>query len=125
MAILLLASTISWSVGKHYCMGRLMNVSLFEHAEDCGMEMNGMVENSISEESISCCSDELIVIEGQDNLKLSFEDIAFEKQEFLHWNTFFNFDLLIGYEEQMFLQKQHPPPLIIKDIQLLDEVFLI
>ena len=125
MVVLLLASTVSWTVGKHYCMGRLMNVSLFEHAENCGMDMDGMTETSFSDEKKSCCSDEVIVIEGQDDLKLSFEDISFDKQQFLVAYTFSYLDLFEGFEEQQVSFHRYSPPLLVKDIQLLDEVFLI
>ncbi|WP_235856455.1 HYC_CC_PP family protein [Flagellimonas oceanensis] len=29
MALLVLASTVSWTVDKHICMGRVMDISLF------------------------------------------------------------------------------------------------
>ena len=40
MAVMLLLSTTSWTVGKHYCMGLLVDISLFAQAENCGMEMS-------------------------------------------------------------------------------------
>ena len=125
MAILLFASTLSWTVGKHYCMGRLMNVSLFEHAEDCGMDMGEMSETAFSDENKSCCNDELVVIEGQDDLKLSFEVISIDKQQFLAAYSLSYIYLLEGFVEQPVSQYHYTPPLLVKDIQLLDEVYLI
>ncbi len=122
MAVLLLASTTSWTVGKHYCMGRLMNVALFEHAEDCGMDMEGL---SLSEELESCCKDELLVIDGQDDLKLSFSDLTIDQQEFLVAFSQLYLDLFNDIPEQVVPDFLYPPPLLVKDIQLLDEVFLI
>jgi len=120
MALLLLASTVSWTVGRHYCMGRLMNVSLFEHAADCGM-----TETSFSTEKKSCCNDEMIVIDVQDDLKISLENILLDKQQFLVAYTLSYINLLKVGSEQEVLYNYYPPPLLVKNIQLLDEVFLI
>jgi hypothetical protein len=35
MAMLLLLSTVSWTIEKHTCMGRVMDVALFAKAQDC------------------------------------------------------------------------------------------
>lgn len=124
MALLLLASTTSWTVGKHYCMGHLIDVSLFEKAENCGMDMP-MPDSDIAvmERDDSCCSDELIVVEGQDDLKLSFDEIDLDQQLFLVALAYIN--LLQVQTEQYVPHEHYPPPLLVKDIQLLDEIFLI
>ncbi|MGI9550991.1 MAG: HYC_CC_PP family protein [Aurantibacter sp.] len=126
MALLLLASTTSWTVGKHYCMGHLIDVSFFSQAEDCGMDMPMSGDDmSQMESENSCCSDEFIVVEGQDDLKLSFDEIKLDQQMFLvaFVNTYLN--LLQVQTEQYVPHEHYPPPLLVKDIQLLDEVFII
>jgi len=124
MALLVLASTVSWTVGQHYCMGRLMNVSLFEHAEDCGMDM-GLSETSFSDFKKSCCSDKIVVIEGQDDLKLSFDETSIEAPQLIVAPTI-SFNLIFeAGTEAVIVEDCYPPPLIVKNIQLLDEVFLI
>lgn len=124
MALILLASTVSWTVGKHYCMGRLMNIALFEHAEDCGMEAAyGLMEDIAVENH--CCKDESVTIQGQDDLKLSFNDLDVGQQSFLVAFTHSYIDLFVNWEERLVPQELYPPPLLVKDIQLLDNVFLI
>lgn len=88
MAILLLASTVSWTVDKHICMGRVMDISLFTHADDCGMDMD--MEKS-------CCDDETFTVQGQDDLKISFENFNLDQQVFLvsFVIPIFNFSKLI------------------------------
>ena len=126
MAFLLLASTTSWTIGKHYCMGHLVDVSLFEEAEDCGMAMTtSESDNLLISDENSCCNDELIVVEGQDDLQLSFENISVDQQLFLVAFTYSYFNLVEISSERPLLNEYYPPPLIVKDIQLLDEVFLI
>lgn len=125
MALLLLASTTSWMVGKHYCMGLLMDVALFEHAEDCGMDMEGKEADTIVSREDGCCNDEVIAIPGQDDLKISFDDLNLEQQVFLvaFTHSYYNFSQFDT--ERLVPNEYYPPPLLVKDIQLLDEVFLI
>ncbi len=122
MALLLLASTVSWTVEKHYCMGHVVDITLFGEAESCGMMM------SLDEEmpmEPSCCTDEIISVDGQDDLKISFEEIGFEQQVFLYAFTYTYLSLSTNLEEQSVPYNEYPPPVLVKDIQLLDQVFLI
>jgi len=126
LALLLLASTTSWTIGKHYCMGHLVNVSLFAHAEDCGMQMEDTSDHdSLGETKDSCCSDQLIVVEGQDNFKLSMDDTLLETPTFLIAATFSSLIDFGGQLQRIPPNEQYPPPLLVKDIHVLDQVFLI
>ncbi|MFK7811823.1 MAG: hypothetical protein AB8B59_04965 [Maribacter sp.] len=128
MALLLLLSTISWKVEKHYCMGRLMDVALFTDVETCGMDMSAaMVDENenLGEKINSCCDDEVIFVNGQDDLKISFNDLDIQKQSFLIALTYSYFNILEDLTEQPVPHEQYPPPNLVKDIQLLDELFLI
>ncbi len=125
MAMLLLVSTTSWAVDKHYCMGHLMDVAFFVDAQDCGMDMALSDDTSKMEEKSSCCDDETIVVDGQDNLKISFEDIDLGQQFFLVSFAYSYLNVLKPIEERPVPNEHYPPPLLVKDIHILDEVFLI
>tara|TARA_R110000868_G_scaffold125037_6_gene330451 strand:+ start:26854 stop:27234 length:381 start_codon:yes stop_codon:yes gene_type:complete len=126
MAVLLMASTISWKVEKHYCLGHVMDISLFTPAQDCGMGMD--IENEASakvKDENSCCEDEIIFVEGQDKLTNCFNDFNFDQHLFLVAFTC-SYYKLFEFEEALSLPNEHyPPPILVKDIILLDEVFLI
>ncbi len=126
LALFLLASTTSWTVGKHYCMDRLVDVSFFAHAQDCGMDMGSSIGDTsqITTED-SCCSDQLILVEGQDHLKISFNDIVLEQQPFLTAFTYSYLALFKVQVERPTSHEHYPPPLLFKDIHVLDQVFLI
>lgn len=116
MALLLLASTVSWTVDKHICMGRVMDISLFAHADDCGMDMD--MEKS-------CCDEESFTVQGQDDLKISFENFSLDQQVFLVSFVQTYFQLFeIDSEEPSSFKEYNPPPLI-RDVQVLDQTFLI
>ncbi|MGF1557495.1 MAG: hypothetical protein ACFCUL_00215 [Flavobacteriaceae bacterium] len=126
MALLLLLSTTSWKVEKHYCMGRLINVALFVHVDDCGMGMDlvGNPESKLQNRN-SCCDDNVVLIEGQDDLKISFNDLDVNGQTYFIGQSYtFSYRGLILTHKAV-SQKTYPPPILVKDIQLLDEVFLI
>lgn len=116
MALLVLASTVSWKVDKHICMGRVMDISLFSHADDCGMDMD--MEKS-------CCDDESFTVQGQDDLKISFENFDLDQQVFLvsFVQTYFHL-FEIDPEGPSTFCEYNPPPLI-RDVQVLDQTFLI
>jgi len=126
MAVLLLLSTTSWKVEKHYCMGRLMNIALFVDVDDCGMDMSsaGIEENS-GATTDSCCDDEVIYIDGQDDLKIALNDLNTDKGFHFITTTYSSYNLSQVLQEQGMLFEQYPPPILVRDIQLLDQVFLI
>ena len=124
---MLLVSTTSWTIGKHYCMGLLMDTALFKHAEDCGMDMSmdNEEEDATASEEDGCCNDEIIALSGQEDLKPSFNKLDLDQQLFLVAFARSYYNLFPALSKQPIPNEYYPPPLLVKDIQLLDEVFLI
>ncbi|MEM9363984.1 MAG: hypothetical protein AAGA43_15190 [Bacteroidota bacterium] len=124
MSLMVLLSTISWSVDKHLCMGRVMDVSFFSQADDCGMEAAlSLIETNT--EKPGCCDDESFVLTGQDDLKLTWSDLDLEQQNFLIAFTTSYLDVFVPLEELPVPHEEYPPPILVRDIQVLDQVFLI
>lgn len=125
LALLLLVSTTSWKVEKHYCLGHIVDISFFTPAEGCGMEMEGSDNTASMESQNSCCSDVTMVMQGQDDLSISYNNFNFLQQLFFVAFTA-SYLHLIEPDLVKFVQNSfYPPPIIVKDIQLLDKVFLI
>ncbi|WP_237561834.1 HYC_CC_PP family protein [Flagellimonas algicola] len=124
LAMLVLLSTVSWTVEKHLCMGRVMDISLFAEAEHCAMEMAMAAMGDETEEN-HCCDDESFTVSGQDDLKLTLTDLELEQQVFLVAFTHGYLNLFESLEELPVPHEGYPPPLITRDIHLLDQVFLI
>jgi len=116
MALLVLVSTVSWTVDKHLCMGRVMDISFFAHADDCGMDMD--MESS-------CCDDESFTIQGQDNLKMSFDNFSLDQQLFFVSFVHSYFYLFEGEVEEVNPFVDYSPPPLIRDVQVLHQTFLI
>ena len=123
MALLVLLSTMSFTVEKHFCGSMLVDQAVFSQAETCGMEMPS--EQEETEDEASCCKQEKVVVEGQSELKFSFADLDWQHQAFITSFAFSYVDLFRGLPEQVIPFKDYSPPLLVTDIQLLDQAFLI
>lgn len=121
LSLLVLLSTFSFTVEKHYCGDTLIDTAIFSEAKDCGMEMK-----LTSKQKKSCCKNEVDVIEGQDELStVSFEDFEFSTQLFISTYALSYVSLFESLPKQIIPHKDYLPPNIVYDIQLLDETFLI
>jgi len=126
MAFVVLTTTMSFTVNMHYCGDTLVDYSLVQKATSCGMDSlqkSGTCETQLSKKS--CCQNKQLTASGHDDLKPTFYNLDFEQQVFVA-------SFVISYRA-LFLPKtventsfeDYAPPLIIRDIQALDQVFLI
>mgnify|MGYP005995007555 CR=1 FL=1 len=122
LALIVLISTFSFTVEKHYCGDFLIDVSYVGNANPCGEKMT----SSSEVKNKSCCKDEIEHIEGQDELqKNSIEELTFDQQKVFvaiaisFQQTFEN----IHFKEKYF--KDFPPPNLYYNYQVLHQSFLI
>lgn len=128
MALLVLLSTLSFSVDMHFCGDHLVDFSLFEEVEGCGMKAKPAIASSLCETvemDMDCCSDVEFVVEGQQDLKLSFDQLSFEQQVFLTSFVYSSVSLYKSAAENVVHFKDYAPPPLIRDVQILDQTFLI
>lgn len=123
LSFLVLFSTLSLKVEKHYCGEYLIDTAIFSKAKSCGMEMANNSKMSLKK---SCCKDVIDIIEGQDDLSLaSLDDLDLSQQQFIASYIFSYTSLFESLPKAIIPHKDYSPPNIIKDIQVLDETFLI
>lgn len=127
MAFVVLLSTMSFTINSHFCGDMLVDTSYFVKAESCGMDMQQ--EKKPDECSVikkNCCQDVASVVEGQDTLKItSFDQLSFDQQVFIASFYYSYINLFEGIHDKVIPFKNYSPPLVIKDIHVLDEVYLI
>lgn len=99
----------------------LVDKAIFSEAETCGMEMDSEVINPED----SCCTNQKTAVEGQDELKINFNSLDLDQQVFLSALTFSYINLFEGSPLQVIPFKNYTPPLLVADILVLDQVFLI
>lgn len=120
LALLVLFSTLSFTVGIHYCGNIMMDKAALAQAEPCEMH-----QNHPSEEKSECCDDEIEIIKGQDELQLSkaeFDlDIPLEFAIF----SFIHFSSLDFFAQETATTEVYDPPQYHRDFQILHQVFLI
>ncbi len=126
MAFVVLFSTMSFTINMHYCGTTLVNVALYKEAKSCAMEMGQQAPFSSQEmNKKSCCTDKQLHFEGQDELKTSFDKLTFDQQIYIASFFYTYVNLFKSLEENSIPFKEYPPPLLVKDIHLLNETFLI
>ena len=117
LAILVLFSTFSFTVDKHFCGSHLVDKAVFSKAKTCGMDMGDMAEG--------CCTNEKSSVEGQDELKLNFDSLDLDQQVFITTFAYTYFQLFETLPKEEIPFSDYSPPLLVYDIQLVDQVFLI
>ncbi len=126
MALLVLFSSMSFTIDMHYCGDKLVDFSLLE-ADKCAMSaMSAMSEtDKMLTSQNGCCTDLEFTLEGQDELNISFDQISLEQQIFLI-SYFHSYLQLFNTQSGAIVPFDgYPPPDIIKDIYILHETYLI
>nr|WP_317130365.1 hypothetical protein [Pontimicrobium aquaticum] len=125
MAFVVLLSTMSFTISKHYCGDTLVDTSLFREVKSCGMEMQNSSSKDCSVIKKNCCSEEQELVKGQDDLKLDFTKLDLQQKIFVSTFVFSYINLFESVAKETIQFKDYSPPLIVKDIYILDEVYLI
>jgi len=124
MALIVLCSTMSFTIEKHFCGDYLIDTAIFSDVKRCGSE----IPSDNSEEIIKkpCCKDVVDLIEGQDELqKTAFDDLDFEEKIFL---TALTYTYVLRFEalpKKCIPYKNYKPPNLVYEIHKLDQVYLI
>ena len=124
MALVVLLSTLSFTIDMHYCGNTLIDAAVFQKAKGCGMKMDEN-QNSTSIKK-SCCKDEVITFKGQNELKMASIDDLRLHQQFIITSYFYTLSSVFEcLPNQVIPHKDYSPPNLISDIQVLDQVFII
>ena len=125
MAFVVLFSTLSFTINMHYCGDNLVETTIFHKAKGCGMEMEKPSTEGCSITKKNCCDDKQLVIEGQDELKLQFDKLTFEQQQFVASFVYTYIDLFEGLDKNVYSYEEYKPPLVVRQIFKIDETYLI
>jgi len=128
LAILVLLSTLSIAIDKHFCGDYLVDIAYFGKAKSCSpiFISNKSCETKIVKKK-PCCSDEIEHIQGQDELKIDLYKASIIKKHFIVafiTSRYFLFETPLQHLVVL-LKNYNPPEVLYKNIQVLFEVFLI
>ncbi|MGB5436356.1 MAG: hypothetical protein WBM98_10745 [Maribacter sp.] len=128
MALIVLFSTMSFSLDMHFCGDHLVDFSFFDHVDNCMMKSQmskSPRECTMMDMDMDCCTDVEVVLQGQDDLKISFDQITFDQQVFIASYVYSYINLFEGFDQHVVPFKDYSPPPLIRDLQILDQTFLI
>ncbi|CAM1360524.1 conserved hypothetical protein [Tenacibaculum sediminilitoris] len=124
LALVVLFSTFSFNVEKHFCGDFLVAVSYVGGVANC----NDLEEDSCESKIIeaSCCKSDVELIKGQTQIqKSSVEKVVFTKATSIVTPYVYYKLLFQSLEKQFNPHKLYIPPKLFLDIQILYEVFII
>ena len=122
MAIIVLLSTMSFTVEEHFCGDFLVDVSYVGSAKKC----NDVSGDFATIKKKNCCKDEVHHIEGQDELQNDpSSKFTFEQQKIITAFTCSFLALFGKFKLKKEFYKDFLPPDLNKDIQVLYQTFLI
>lgn len=126
LALIILFSTFSFTVDKHYCGEYLVNTSVFSKAEGCGMDMQKTVsEDGCETIKKNCCKNVLTFIEGNTIDQQAVSQQIIEQQFFVALFVKSYTSLFVENISDNLSFYLYKPPLIQKDILVLFENFRI
>lgn len=126
MVFVVLFTTTSFSLSEHHCGDHLVDRALFSKAESCGMELEIQTPTKdCSLKKENCCNNVVKSFEGQTELKTDNSTLTFKQDSFVAAFLISYINLFEGLKENIVPFKEYSPPFLVKDFQLLDEVYLI
>lgn len=127
LALVILFSTLSFTVEKHICLGEVIDVSYFSKADNCGMVSEDCDLDIPSQTKIQrekCCNDTHELVQGNQHEQPALKKIEINQVAFI-------FALVYSYNG-LFEQKTdknyfslYLPPLVHRDLPILYQTFLI
>jgi hypothetical protein len=131
MSFVVLFSTMSFTINSHYCGGTLFDTSFFNQVQNCGMnsdenQIQTTPNNGCSILKDNCCEDKQIAIEGQNELRLSIDNISLDQQLFVNTILHLSLECLDILTSQDSTQKYYRKQFSIAiSIYKLNEAYLI
>jgi len=124
LALLVLFSTVSLTIEKHYCGDVLVDVSVLSQGQSCSVNSDDAKETNF--ETVSCCKSHIDVVQGQDTLAFNtFTDLEYTLQLFLNTYIYSFSTLFENLSKRNKLYNTYLPPKLIVDLHVVNNVFLI
>ncbi len=126
LAVMVLFSTFSFTIEKHFCGGALADYSILGNLDRC--EMPSATHNETKETLLNttpCCQDSVETIDGTNDILTVVKELDVQKIQVLAAFIYSYVNLFEGLEEHIIPFKNYAPPLVVKDIPVLYDTFLI
>lgn len=127
MALLVLLSTVSFTVNEHFCGDKLVSKSVYIKADDCGMEIMKTNEDTEACKVVkpNCCTEKQTLVKEQENIKDSAIAITKFQANLLTCFAYSYKALFTEVSKKATSFAHYQSPLVVKQLFKLDQVFLI
>ncbi|MDX1828837.1 MAG: hypothetical protein R3342_04745 [Lutibacter sp.] len=126
MSLVVLFSTMSFTVSEHFCGDHLVSAAIFSKASSCGMDIKKQgVDKESCTQTDNCCKDVMKQFNSQNVVKTNFAELTNNQQFFVVAFTYSYLNLFEGLEQNIIPFKNYNPPLLVTNIQVVDQVFII
>jgi hypothetical protein len=131
LALIVLISSVSFTVNKHICGGKVANTTLFVSADNCGMDMAVCEAKPVSNKSSltkePCCKDVSEFVPGNDIPQQALQATSLTQSDLVFQlvNAYITKATRITTEKQTLLRFYRPPILLKKHRQDFLQVFRI
>ncbi len=126
LAILILLSTSSFTIKKHFCSGSLIDSAVFTQVEKCFKEPCSDSSKEIPVVQPDCCDDVLDIVEGQEVvIHKKIDDLDYQQQLFLlAFSESYSY-IFESSSRQVVPHRHYIPPILVRDFQVFHQHFLI
>lgn len=122
LSLLVLISSINYSLSAHYCGSQLIDLALFGKAESCSMALESNCELDV----MPCCADSSLLIDGEDYLfSKNIKTLVVKKIDVLVAKLSFPIKLIFSSNRPLIQLEIYSPPLIDYEIPILNQSFLL
>jgi len=126
MTLVVIFSTLSFTVHQHYCGGEVFASALFSKADSCSMDEKTSSKADCNIDDKDCCENVIKVYKGQNELESTdVLSLNFNQQLFVTSFIYTYINLFEGLDTNIIPFKNYSPPLLVTDIHIVDQVFLI
>lgn len=121
---MVLFSTVSLTIERHYCGDVLVDVSIFSEGKECSANSFDSKEGAIAK--VSCCKSHIDVVQGQNTLAFTtFTDLEYTQQLFVNSYIYSFSKLFEDLPKRKTLYNNYHPPKLIVDLHVVNNIFLI
>ena len=122
MTLIVLLSTMSFTINQRYCDGNLVDTTLFSKSESCKI----VVQSDCCKITEECCDHEQIVIDGQKELPSRIViETPIVNQYFVVSLQKFHLEKFDFQSESKVFYKKYNPPSLVFNKQVFHQVFII
>lgn len=125
MALIVLLSTMSFTIDMHLCEDELVDTAIFSEVESCGMEMKNSTHSDCSAVDDDCCVEPGYTFKGIQELNTSVEHFTSNNRLFVVAFVQSYVQLFTTTLNKRVSNKNYSTLLLVKEIHKLDETYLI